>query len=68
MIPPRLTMDEIEELSGFTRGALYARRKKGLFPQKLYTTKRLGAVYNGEAVYRALGYTTDTPQGDFGNV
>ena len=67
-IPARLTEQEVLDLSGLSPSAIASKTTRGEFPRKLYWCKRYGKVYNGEAVYRALGYTLDNQESGFNNV
>jgi len=53
--PPRLTISEVEAISGLSRKAITQRKSRGEFPQRIYRTAA-GDVYNGEEVYKALGF------------
>jgi hypothetical protein len=62
--PARLTEAEVIEISGLAKGTLATWKASGRFPKRLYRTRE-GNVYNGKAVYKALGYDVETKEDPF---
>lgn len=54
--PPRLTEQEVLELSGLSKSTLSSWKSKKRFPKPLFYTRKYGNIYNGKAVYEALGF------------
>ena len=60
--PPRMTIEEVLELSGYALSTILSKSHRGEFPKPLFHNRRYGRVYSGEAVYIALGLLQQTPR------
>ena len=60
--PPRMTIEEVLELSGYALSTILKKTYLGEFPKPLYHNRLYGRVYSGEAVYIALGFLKQPPR------
>lgn len=62
--PPRLFIREVMAYSGYSRGQISEMEKEGTFPKPIYRCGQ-GNVYNGLAVYKALGFVVEKESDPF---
>ena len=60
--PPRMTIEEVLELSGYALSTILRKTYLGEFPRPLFHNRKYGRVYSGEEVYIALGFLKRAPR------
>lgn len=68
--PPRLTQQEMIELTGYTLSTIISKVYRKEIPKPLFCNRKYGRVWNREEVYRSLGFLKeiDKRQGGFNEI